>query len=66
MKRMLIAVAEAGLLLTFATGAMAALFDPSAASLAMQGFAVSALVVLGALRVALHRRSEAAQVPTRR
>ncbi len=56
MNKVLIAVAEAALLLTFATGAMAALFDPSATSLTAQGFALSALLVLGAVRAGLNRK----------
>ncbi len=50
MKELLIAGAEAGLLLLFATGAMAALFDPSAASLEWQGTALTGLLLLGVTR----------------
>lgn len=61
MNRILVPVAEAGLLLTFATGAMAALFDPSASSLTTQAIALSALLVLGALRVTLNRSRQRAR-----
>lgn len=60
MNKVLVTVAEAGLLLTFATGAMAALFDPSATTLATQGIALGALLVLGALRVTLNRSRQRA------
>lgn len=62
MKKLLIAGTEAGLLLLFATGAMAALFDPSAAPLEWQGTALSALLLLVLTRTLAVRRLKPARV----
>lgn len=62
MNKFLIAAAEAGLLLTFATGAMAALFDPTASTLTAQALALGALLALGAVRARLNRGARVARI----
>lgn len=65
MRAFLSAAAEAGLLLLFATSAMAALFDPAASTLEWETTTVTALLLLGLTRAVLARRPKPAHAHER-